>query len=198
MKTAFFDVDTQLDFVYPAGALYTPGAEGIVKQLKELTRFADANGITLISTADAHSENDPEFREWKPHCVIGTTGQQKVAATLLKDPVVLTTAPDRLTGVEADVASTSQIIVQKQKIDCFTNPNLKPLLNLLKADRFVVYGVLTEFCVRAAMFGLLEMGFRVEAVTDAINSFDPERGSSFIRQFQAGGGKLTTVKQVTG
>jgi nicotinamidase/pyrazinamidase len=197
VKTVFFDVDTQLDFVYPAGALYTPEAERIVGQLNELTRFAGANGIPLISTADAHSEDDLEFRAWKPHCVIGTTGQQKVAATLLKDSLMLSTAPDGLKKVEVDVASTSQIIVQKQKIDCFTNPNLKPLLNLLKADRFVVYGVLTEFCVRSAMFGLLQMGFRVEAVTDAIKSFDPETGSSIIGQFQAEGGKLTTVKQVT-
>lgn len=198
MKTAFFDVDTQLDFVCPAGALYTPGAEDVVHQLKELTRFAGANEIPLISTADAHSENDPEFREWKPHCVIGTTGQQKVATSLLKNPLVLTTAPDGLTKVEAEVASSSQIIVQKQKIDCFTNPNLKPLLDLLRADRFLVYGVLTEFCVRSALFGLLQMGFRVEVVTDAIRSFDPETGGSIIRQFQVEGGKVTTVKQVTG
>ena len=30
MKTVFFDIDTQLDFLYPAGALYVPGAERIV------------------------------------------------------------------------------------------------------------------------------------------------------------------------
>ena len=30
MKTVFFDIDTQIDFVYPAGALYVPGAEHIL------------------------------------------------------------------------------------------------------------------------------------------------------------------------
>ena len=30
MKTVFVDVDTQLDFLYPAGALYVPGGERIV------------------------------------------------------------------------------------------------------------------------------------------------------------------------
>ena len=30
MNTVFFDVDTQIDFLYPAGALYVPGAESIV------------------------------------------------------------------------------------------------------------------------------------------------------------------------
>src|ERR1017187_7219555 len=30
MKTVFFDIDSQLDFLYPAGALYVPRAERIV------------------------------------------------------------------------------------------------------------------------------------------------------------------------
>ena len=30
MKTVFMDVDTQLDFLYPAGALYVPGAERLI------------------------------------------------------------------------------------------------------------------------------------------------------------------------
>jgi nicotinamidase-related amidase len=28
MKTVFVDVDTQIDFLFPAGALYVPGASG--------------------------------------------------------------------------------------------------------------------------------------------------------------------------
>ena len=40
MKTVFFDVDTQLDFLYPAGALYVPGAERIVPAIARLNRFA--------------------------------------------------------------------------------------------------------------------------------------------------------------
>ena len=31
MKTVFFDVDTQCDFLLPAGALYVPGAERFLK-----------------------------------------------------------------------------------------------------------------------------------------------------------------------
>ena len=77
MKTVFFDVDTQLDFLYPAGALYIPGAENIIGALGALTKFAVANKIQIISTADAHSEDDPEFKTWKPHCVAGTDGATK-------------------------------------------------------------------------------------------------------------------------
>jgi nicotinamidase/pyrazinamidase len=190
MKTVFFDVDTQLDFLFPAGALYVPGAESIALNLAELTRFASANGIQIISTADAHAEDDPEFKTWKPHCVVGTTGQQKAAATLLSKPVVL--------GADLEAAHRApQIIVEKQNIDCFTNPNLRPLLDAIRAERYVVYGVATEVCVQCAVFGLLQTGARVELVTDAIKGIDSSAEEDVIGRFRASGGVLTQRTNVT-
>src|SRR3954454_24978720 len=87
VRNVFFDVDTQIDFLFPAGALYVPGAERIVKNLGALTRFAAANRFQIISDTDAHAENDPEFKTWRAHCVIGTAGQQKPTNTLLNQPV---------------------------------------------------------------------------------------------------------------
>ncbi len=196
MKPVFFDVDTQLDFVYPAGALYTPGAEDIVEKLLKLTQFAEANRVLVISTMDAHSEDDREFQVWKPHCVAGTNGQQKSAGTILKNPLILTTAPNAFQQIESAMATAAQILVQKQKIDCFTNENLRPLLSSMQADRFVVYGLLTEFCLQSAMFGLLGMGYQVELVSDAVKSFDSREGDLLIERFQAEGGHLTTVGAV--
>ena len=83
MKTVFFDVDTQIDFLFPAGALYVPGAEHIIPNIARLNRYAAENGIPLVSTVDAHTENDPEFAAWPPHCIVGTVGQQKPASTLV-------------------------------------------------------------------------------------------------------------------
>src|SRR5579863_3798886 len=93
VKTVFFDIDTQIDFMFPAGALYVAGAETIVDRVAGLNRYAAANGIPLISTMDAHSENDPEFEIYPHHCVAGTVGQQKSAATLLENRVVVPNAP---------------------------------------------------------------------------------------------------------
>jgi len=185
--TVFFDVDTQLDFLYPAGALSVPGAEKIVPALARLTRFAADNRIQIVSTADAHSENDPEFKAWKPHCVVGTVGQQRAAATLLSQPAVITSTPG------ARVADATQIIVEKQNVDCFTNPNLRPLLDRLGATRYLVYGVVSEVCVRYAAFGLLETGARVEIITDAIKAIDDGKERETVERFQSQGGRLTTV-----
>jgi nicotinamidase/pyrazinamidase len=194
VKTIFFDVDTQLDFLYPAGALAVPGAEQIVEALGRLTGFAARHEIQIISTADAHSEDDPEFKIWKPHCVVGTNGQQKAAATLLNQPLILTTAPAQ---TNSRFGQANQIIVEKQMLDCFTNPNLRPLLNQLAADRYVVYGVVSELCVRCAAFGLLETGARVELVTDAIKSLNAAREQEVLQLFQSQGGHLTTAAAVT-
>lgn len=178
MKTVFFDIDTQIDFVYPAGALYAPGAERIVPVVAELNRRAPL----VISTMDAHSEDDPEFQIYPHHCVVGTTGQQKPAATLM----------DKRTVIPARLEGARQLILEKQKLDCFTNPHLMPLLAELNADRYVVYGVVTEICVRFAAFGLLKSGKRVELVTDAVKALDESAATKMFAEFTAAGGRLTT------
>jgi nicotinamidase/pyrazinamidase len=192
MKTVFVDVDTQIDFLYPSGALYVPGAEQIVGQIAALNRFACAHGIPVISTMDAHSEDDPEFQTWPPHCVAGTTGQQKPAATLLeRRAVVANTA-----GI-GEIGEVQQILLEKQQLNCFTNVNLAALLERLGAERYVVYGVVTEICVKFAAEGLLKTGKRVELVVDAVRSLDDEAAAQMSAAFLAAGGVLTTVSVAT-
>src|SRR5579872_7487010 len=99
MKTVFFDVDTQLDFLYPAGALYVPGAERVVPVIARLNRHAGAHGIPVVSTTDAHTEDDVEFQKWPPHCVAGAWGQRKPESTLLDGRVVI---PNRPCPVDVD------------------------------------------------------------------------------------------------
>ncbi len=193
MKTVFFDVDTQNDFMLPAGALYVPGAEEILPAVARLNRYAAAHRIPLISSTDAHAENDPEFRQWPPHCVAGTFGQQKAPETLLEPRVVIPTSPGNYS-----IAGARQFIVEKQALDVFTNPNLTWLLAELNPDRYVVYGVVTEYCVRCAAMGLLQTGKRVEIVTDAVKSLDADDARKTLAEFQAAGGRLTTVEELCG
>lgn len=192
MKTVFVDVDTQIDFLYPAGALYVPGAEKLLPRLEQLTRHAARHGIPLLSTVDAHAEDDPEFRSWPPHCVAHTAGQQKPQQTLLDKRVTVPNVP-----VECSVEGAAQIILETDAIDCFTNPNLAELLKRLDAGRYVVYGVVTEYCVRCAAMGLLKTGKRVELVTDAIETLRTEDAQRTYGEFTAAGGVLNTVGEVT-
>ena len=184
MKTVFFDIDTQIDFVFPAGALYAAGAEKIIPTVAKLNHHAAKHRIPLVSTMDAHSENDPEFRDWPHHCVVDTMGQQKPAATLLEKRIVLPNSP-------RTVELSDQILLEKQTFSALSNCNFANLLELLGADRYVVYGVVTEVCVKFAAFGLLATGKRVEIVTDAICPLDEKKGAEVLAEFTAAGGHLT-------
>src|SRR5450432_831635 len=118
MTTAFFDIDSQLDFLYPAGALYVPGAERIVPAIAQLNRYAAQHGIPVISTTDAHTEDDPEFKIWPHHCVAGTHGQRKAQATLLERRVVV---PNRHYdgAIDLPIGGVQQVVVEKQTVDVF-------------------------------------------------------------------------------
>jgi nicotinamidase/pyrazinamidase len=187
MKTVFFDIDTQIDFLFPAGALYVPGAERIVPLVSKLNHYAAAQGIVVVSDMCAHGENDPEFRDWPPHCVVGTTGQLKPASTMLSKRVVVPNRP-----AEIAVQGAGQIILEKQELNLFTNPNLTRLLELLAADEYVVYGVVTEYCVGYAALGLLDTGKPVTLLTDAIRSLSEEDAARTMQAFTARGGRLAT------
>ncbi len=191
MKTVFFDIDTQIDFLYPAGALYVPGAETIIDRVAALNRWAASQGIPVISTTDAHSEDDPEFRAWPPHCVAGTAGQHKPSATLIEKRVPI---PNTLTRPE--IGGAQQFVIEKQTFDCFTNVNLDALLQRLGGERYVVYGVVTEICVKLAAMGLLRTGARVELVTDAVRSLNDADREKFFTEFSAAGGVVTTSADV--
>jgi nicotinamidase/pyrazinamidase len=188
MKTVFFDVDTQIDFMYPAGALYAPGAERIVATVSKLNRRAAETGAVVISSMDAHRENDPEFQEWPAHCVVDTVGQHKPASTLLENRIVIPPAEvaERIDGYQ-------QILLEKRHLDAFTSPNLPWILEVLNADRYIVYGVVTEYCVKRAAFGLLKTGKRVEIVTDGIRSLSEADAKLVLNDFSAAGGVLTTA-----
>lgn len=173
MSTVFFDIDTQIDFMLPTGALYVPGAETMIPIIAALNRKAPI----VISSMCAHSEDDPEFAIYGHHCVVGTVGQQKPPVTLLNDPA-------------------RQFFMLKQELDVFSNPDLLPLLKRLNADSYVVYGVVTEICVEFAAFGLLKTGKSVTIVTDAIRSLDDSAAASMIARLTEAGGHLVTSRQI--
>jgi len=191
MKAAFFDIDTQIDFLFPAGSLYVPGAERLLPALERLNHFAGDHGIPLVSSMCAHAEDDPEFHEWPAHCVVGTVGQLKPPELLLEKRVRLTVAPS-----DCPIEDAQQILFEKNQLDITTSPNFRPLLEKLAADRYVVYGVVTEYCVRFAALALLETGKPVSLVTDAIQTLNADASAKTLREFTERGGQLVTADEI--
>ncbi len=188
---AFFDIDTQLDFVAPGGALYGHGAERLIPAISALNHHAETHKIPLISSTDAHPENAEEFRVWPPHCVSGTFGQQKPAATLLAKRNVLPYDP-AFDFATFDLTA-SQFIVEKNDLDVFSNPHFPALLKQLGVTDCYVYGVFIDYCVKCAIMGLIRSGLRVSLVTDASASISAEAGETVIRDFLAAGGHLIAL-----
>jgi nicotinamidase/pyrazinamidase len=195
MNTVFVDVDTQLDFLCPAGALYAPRAEEIAPAVATLTRYAATHGIKIVSTVDAHTENDPEFQIWKPHCVAGTAGQQKLLASLLENCCVIPNAGE---FDAAAAGAAQQVIVEKQAVNPFTNAHLVSVVESLSPCRFVAYGLVTEVCVQHMVLGLLRHSPSVEVVTDAIRPFSETAGEQALIKLAAAGAKLTNIAAITG
>ncbi|MEO8370572.1 MAG: isochorismatase family protein, partial [Candidatus Solibacter sp.] len=93
-------------------------------------------------------------------------------------------------------AGARQIVIEKQHVDVFTAPNLARVVDLLAADRFVVYGVVTEICVLFAARGLLKYGKPLTVVTDAVAALTGAASQAALAEIQAGGGKLATTSEI--
>ncbi|MBN2338370.1 MAG: cysteine hydrolase [Acidobacteria bacterium] len=187
----FLDVDTQRDFMRKDGALHVPGAERIISKLRRLFDFAERSGITVLSSVDAHAPDDPEFGTFPPHCVKGSEGQRKIDETVFGRPLVLENRPIDRNLVEA-VRRYPQIVVEKQTLDLFSNPVAERLLRALP-PRAVVFGVTTEYCVRAAALGLRARGVSVALVTDAVRALSPQGEREALAEMQAAGVDTVTV-----
>ena len=192
-QLVFFDIDTQVDFMLPRGKLYVPGAEQIVPNLVRLMSFAREHKIPVLSSADAHPPDDPEFALWPPHCVSGTPGQRRIPETQFADATLV---PNRPGAFVPPAKWPEQIIIEKPTYDTAANPNFDAILRALDPRRTVVFGVATEYCVRADALALRERGFPVDLVVDAIKPITEEGGRIAIEEMTAAGVRLVSTAEV--
>jgi nicotinamidase/pyrazinamidase len=190
----FWEVDTQADFMLPGGKLYVPGAERLLPNIRRLTDAARQGRVLLVSHGCYHSPDDPEFKIFPPHCIQGTPGSAYVPEALTGK--VVTISNDPAAALPSDLTQYQQIHLEKQTLDIFASRHAEELLKRLGSDKeFVVFGVVTEYCVRLAAKGLLERGRRVSVVEDAIETLKAEDGARTVAELQALGAKFITTDQ---
>ena len=193
-KVIFWEVDPQADFMLPGGKLYVPGAEKLLPNIRRLTDAARQGRVFLVSHGCFHTADDPEFKIFPPHCVQGTAGAEFVPEALT-DKVVRVPNDDQA-SLPDDLSSYQQILLEKQTLDIFQSQHVDALVQRL-GDRaeFVVFGVVTEYCVGFAAKGLLQRGRRVAVVRDAIETLKPEEGEKAMAEWQRLGARLITTDQ---
>jgi nicotinamidase/pyrazinamidase len=190
----FWEVDVQRDFMLPGGNLYVPGAEKLLPNIRRLTDAARQGRVFLVSHGCFHTANDPEFQTFPPHCVKGTEGAELVPEALTGK--VARVPNDATAKVPEDLSQFQQILLEKQTLNIFESKHADELLQRLGKDpEFVVFGVVTEYCVSFAARGLLQRGRRVAVVQDAIETLKKEEGQATVAELARLGARLTTTDQ---
>lgn len=193
-KVVLWEVDTQVDFMLPGGNLYVLGAERLLPNIRKLTDAARQGRVFLVSHGCYHTKDDPEFQTFPPHCIKGTSGSAFVPEALT-DKVV--TVPNEASAtLPRDLSQYQQILLEKQTLDIFESRHAAKLLKQFGDDiEFVVFGVVTEYCVRFAAKGLLDRGRRVSVVEDAIETLKAEDGRRTVAELQGLGARFLTTNE---
>ena len=220
MQRVFVDVDTQNDFCLPGGALFVQGAPAAMPACARLVALALSEGAPLVGSVDSHAHDAWEFNtndhrgprgedpRFPPHCVKGTPGWLKVPVTLGGRFYFVPVVEDAR-AAERVPRGTQAVYFEKEVYSLFANPNAAPVLDALTPPgpaEFVVFGVATDYCVRAAALGLLDWiaarparaGSRVLVVTDAVAAVTEAGGRDALRDLAAAGVGLVTSDAVAG
>lgn len=193
-NTVFWEVDVQADFMLPGGKLYVPGAEKLLPNIRRLTDAARQGRVFLVSHGCFHTQNDPEFATFPPHCVKGTPGAALVPEGLTD--CVLTVPNQPTASLPNQLSRYQQILLEKQTLDIFKTLHADELVKRLGPDvEFVVFGVVTEYCVGFAAKGLLERGRRVFVVRDAIETLNSKDGNRTVAELESLGASFITTDQ---
>src|SRR5436190_8406169 len=197
-RRVLWDVDTQVDFMLPAGKLYVRGAEETAAAMRRLVEAARGAGIVHVASADDHELTDDEISDapdlrstYPPHCLRGTRGARKIPETEQEDPVPITFQP-----LPERYLDGREFLLLKKSFDVFTNPNTERLLSRLDSDEIVLFGVATDVCDDAAIRGFLHRGRKVRFVEDAARGLDESRVAACTASWREGGVAFSTVDEV--
>ncbi len=191
----FFDVDTQYDFMHKDGKLYVPDAEKIIPNLKKITNFVKRKNVSVIASADNHKMSDWEIasKTFPPHCMKNTKGQKKIKETILPNTEIIPNKKLNNKNIKK-LTEKNRLLIEKQKYDAFSNPNLKQILKIIK--KAYVYGVATDYCVKAAVLGLRSMGIETFVIKDAIRPVFKKNEKKDLDLFKKKGAKFLTTSQL--
>src|ERR1019366_4990824 len=125
----FWEVDVQADFMLPGGKLYAPGAEKLLPNIRKLTDAARRGEVFLVSHGDFHPANDPEFKQFPPHCLKGSPGAELLPEALTENYVRIENDP--ALKLPEDLSKYQQIVLEKQTLDIFQTHHANALVERL-------------------------------------------------------------------
>jgi ureidoacrylate peracid hydrolase len=159
-RAAVIVIDMVNDFCKPGGAMVLPGYETLIAPQLAVIAAARAAGAPVIWVHDAHRPGMRREREWikrTPHCVEGGWGPEIVADL----------------GARAD-----EIHVIKRRYSAFFQTDLDLTLKDMLAEQLVIFGVVTNICVRSTVHDAFFQGYEVVVPRDCCAATGPREQES--------------------
>ena len=159
-RCAVLVVDMINEFCKPGGKMVLPGYEVLVEPQLRVIEAARAAGAPVIWIHDSHRKNmrrDREFLKRTPH------GEEGTWATEIIDDL----------GARPD-----EIHVIKHRYSSFFQTDLDLVLKDMLIDQVVVFGVVTNICVRSTVHDAFFNGYEVVVPRDCCAATGPREQES--------------------
>ncbi len=183
-KIGVIVIDVQRDFTHLAdGALAVEGTDqDFIDQVRESTEMLKREGLPIFATMDWHPREHISFFTshkgkkpfdvitvrgkaqvlWPPHCVQGTEGAKLLLDEKLFEVVVKT-------GSKIEFESYSGF-----EDDGGHKTDLHPLLQERRITQLVIYGIATDYCVKATALDAVVRGYKVIVIKNLTRGVTPE------------------------
>jgi nicotinamidase/pyrazinamidase len=190
-------VDIQGDFTkLKNGSLAVDGTdEAYIKAAEENTKKLKKAGYPIFATQDWHPANHASFFTnhkgkkafdviklhgkdqvlWPPHCVQKTPG-----AEILLDKKLFTAVVKK--GMDSQYDSYSGFHDDGGK-----KTDMDKLLKKEKINKVVVYGIATDYCVRATALDAVAAGYKVIMIKNLSRGVAPDTSQKYIDEMKAKG-----------
>ena len=197
-------VDVQGDFTTcKGGPLAVPDSdEEYVVEVEKATRRLKEGGFVIIGTQDWHPADHVSFFSnhqgmkpyetisiggrmqtlWPPHCIQGSPGADIVVDKALFDAVIRK-------GLHKDFDSYSGF-----EDDRGVKTGLDEVLRELGVGRILVFGIATDYCVRATAIHGIDYGYRVVVVEGLCRGVAPDTTEAALREMEERG--VVVVREI--
>ncbi len=177
-STGIVVIDMLNDFCKPGGAMVLPGYERLVPPQKKVIEAGRQAGGPILFVIDTHRPNvrqDREFLKRTPHCLEGTWG-----ARVIED---LDPRP-------------GDVYVVKRRYSAFFNTDLDLTLRDLQVNTLVIFGVVTNICVRSTVHDAFFLGYQVVVPEDCVAATGPREQESSLYDIATHFGIVADSEQV--
>lgn len=189
------DIEVQRDFFVTRGHCYTPEAATARPNIYALFDWAKKNEQPIISTVLRVPPGRVGPLAETPHCIEGTSGERKLARTVVKP--YLNLGLQNTTDLPNDLfRHYRQAIFEKRNTDIFLHARAERLLSELPQVSFILCGAGVAHGIVQAAVGLRMRGFGVVLATDAVLGLDDSHAGMAYSRMNAKGVLLLKTREI--